>query len=668
MSLSHVFSNLTTTVIKGNSYPMTMQSGPSWSESFGVWIDYNQNQNFNDPGEFVFASLSPTTNLVSTTITIPSTAISGNTRLRVRCNYGQNITANQACAPFSYGETEDYMITIQANNVPPVTQFYASSTTTCNGTVSFFDQTSGNPTTWSWTFGDGGTSTLKNPVHTYTVGGTYNVTLVTTNPYGTDTETKTNYITYSPGTAPISASCSPATTSNCCGFGITQFNFNTINSTSSDGSVGYQELTCSQTTVLKGQTYPIFVKADQPAEHNIRAWLDYNNNGIFETNELILSADQVLTASGNVSIPSSVVLNTGLRLRVSADYYVNPAPGPCTEPQVGQVEDYTVIVLNNTNKPDAQFAADRTLSCNGTIQFTDQSQNLPTSWLWNFGDGNTSTLQNPSHTYSLSGNYNVQLIATNTYGADTIIKSNYVTVTQGAGPVAASCTPATTAYCCNYGIYNVTLGTINNTTNGGIDGYQDYSCGTSVTLNKGYTYTLGIRTGPDNPEDVSVWIDYNNDGTFSTSEQVLNSPNQSNHSSSVLIPNTAVLNLPLRMRVMSDFVGAGFGACSNVQWGQVEDYTVKVVDPNSMEAFLPEHKFQVYPNPAHETVTINFYNPANTKGELHLRDISGRLVRSFAIDGSLHEHQLNLMDFSPGVYLLSVTTNGYSKTIKLIHE
>jgi PKD repeat protein len=52
-----------------------------------------------------------------------------------------------------------------------------------------------------------------------------------------------------------------------------------------------------------------------------------------------------------------------------------------------------------------------------TVQFTDTSTNQPTSWLWNFGDGSTSTLQNPVHTYTTSGVYTVRLDATNTFGS-----------------------------------------------------------------------------------------------------------------------------------------------------------------------------------------------------------------------------------------------------------
>ncbi len=55
-----------------------------------------------------------------------------------------------------------------------------------------------------------------------------------------------------------------------------------------------------------------------------------------------------------------------------------------------------------------------------TVKFTDQSTNSPTAWNWNFGDGNTSTLQNPTHTYSTAGDYTVELTARNAAGSNTV--------------------------------------------------------------------------------------------------------------------------------------------------------------------------------------------------------------------------------------------------------
>lgn len=79
---------------------------------------------------------------------------------------------------------------------PPVADFSADSTTVTlrDAEVSFTDSTTFEPTSWAWDFGDGATSTQQNPTHTYTALGTYTVSLIATNVYGTDTETKTNYM------------------------------------------------------------------------------------------------------------------------------------------------------------------------------------------------------------------------------------------------------------------------------------------------------------------------------------------------------------------------------------------------------------------------------------------------------------------------------------------
>jgi PKD repeat protein len=70
-----------------------------------------------------------------------------------------------------------------------------------------------------------------------------------------------------------------------------------------------------------------------------------------------------------------------------------------------------------------------------TVNFTDSSSNSPTSWAWDFqNNGSTdSTSQNPSFQYTSAGNYTVKLTATNAYGSDDEIKTNYITVTTGGG-------------------------------------------------------------------------------------------------------------------------------------------------------------------------------------------------------------------------------------------
>ncbi len=63
-----------------------------------------------------------------------------------------------------------------------------------------------------------------------------------------------------------------------------------------------------------------------------------------------------------------------------------------------------------------------------TVQFTDTSTDSPNSWLWDFGDGGTSTEQNPTHTFSTVGTYTISLKATNAKGSDTMVKSGYIVV------------------------------------------------------------------------------------------------------------------------------------------------------------------------------------------------------------------------------------------------
>ncbi|MEO8085555.1 MAG: PKD domain-containing protein [Bacteroidota bacterium] len=84
-----------------------------------------------------------------------------------------------------------------------------------------------------------------------------------------------------------------------------------------------------------------------------------------------------------------------------------------------------------TPKPLANFTASAASVCqNASVAFTDQSSRTPTSWQWSFPGGtpSTSTLQNPQIQYSTAGSYPVTLIAGNTFGYDTLIKTNFITV------------------------------------------------------------------------------------------------------------------------------------------------------------------------------------------------------------------------------------------------
>lgn len=80
-------------------------------------------------------------------------------------------------------------------------------------------------------------------------------------------------------------------------------------------------------------------------------------------------------------------------------------------------------------QPVADFSATPTSGKRPvTVQFTDLTKGIPDTWSWNFGDGYTSTQQNPSHPYSKAGTYTVSLTASNIEGTDTVTKSALITI------------------------------------------------------------------------------------------------------------------------------------------------------------------------------------------------------------------------------------------------
>jgi len=100
---------------------------------------------------------------------------------------------------------------------------------------------------------------------------------------------------------------------------------------------------------------------------------------------------------------------------------------------------YEIIRAVRTDLDANFFASPTTGQDPLTVQFTDTTSGIPgpDTWLWNFGDGYTSTAQNPSHIYLIPGQYSVHLTAQNDYGYDEIAKPYYITVnTQKVKPTA----------------------------------------------------------------------------------------------------------------------------------------------------------------------------------------------------------------------------------------
>ena len=254
--------------------------------------------------------------------------------------------------------------------MPPVADFIGSPTSgEAPLTVNFTDQSSNSPTAWSWTFGDGGSSTAQNPSHDY-AAGTYTVSLEATNAAGSDTETRTDYISVSEPPQPPVADFVGNPTSG---------------------------------------TAPLTVNFTDQSSNSPTSW-DWTFGDGGSSTAQNPSHDY---AAGTYTVSLEATNAGGSDTETKTDYITAMVAAP--------VADF----VGNPTSGNAPL----------TVNFTDQSSNSPTAWSWTFGDGNTSTAQNPSHDYA-AGTYTVSLEATNAGGSDTETKTDYIDVTTGQPPVA----------------------------------------------------------------------------------------------------------------------------------------------------------------------------------------------------------------------------------------
>ena len=94
-----------------------------------------------------------------------------------------------------------------------------------------------------------------------------------------------------------------------------------------------------------------------------------------------------------------------------------------------KTDEITVVIFEDGDKPEAAFSVDVTSGIAPlTVQFSDESNNEQSVWQWDFGDGNTSSDQHPTHIYNVPNIYSVALTASNDFGSDVISMSNFISV------------------------------------------------------------------------------------------------------------------------------------------------------------------------------------------------------------------------------------------------
>jgi len=283
---------------------------------------------------------------------------------------------------------KDTYINGEAPTSPPDTEFTGSITSDpAPLTVAFTDISTGTRTSWLWNFGDGGTSTSQNPSHTYTTAGTYDVSLTATNVVGSNTEVKTGYVVVTEGPK-------IPHTYYYTSYPVTIYGGSNEEATAMCAAAGY-------TNVYNDLAINYY-------SHYLGYWtsagtLWYRNsannvNGVTLTNPAVHSVSTMYNCD-----------TTGKHY-VLKDTYINGIAPPLT--------DFTSTLPTGTAPLE--------------VQFTDTTTGSPTSWTWSFGDGTSSTEQNPSHIYAVAGTFDVSLTAANAGGSDTEEKVGYVIVTAPA--------------------------------------------------------------------------------------------------------------------------------------------------------------------------------------------------------------------------------------------
>lgn len=334
----------------------------------------------------------------------------------------------------------------------PVAAFTASNVSGCTVplNVSFSNQSS-NGNLYKWSFGDGDTSIQKNPVHGYTSGGTYSVSLTVSNHGCSATISKDNLVNLTPLK---------------------------IESIKNLGVKGCVPLTASPVAVMK-DNLPVasyqWDFGDGSKSSDATPSHTYTTSGVYDV-KLIVATTSGCTDTFTFKEAVRVGIKPATKItadanEVCADLAVN-FTGTVTNGTVDQWKwffgdggtaseqnpkytykdtgyfDVTLISENfgcedtlimkkflYVRPPIARF--DTSYLCNDPLKksFIDRSVGA-NSWNWNFGDGSTSTSQNPSHTYSNTGNYPVVLIIANGACHDTA--STYVRVINEHGKLSVS--------------------------------------------------------------------------------------------------------------------------------------------------------------------------------------------------------------------------------------
>lgn len=329
----------------------------------------------------------------------------------------------------------------------PTVGFTADMTTGCAPVkVNFSDNSSipnGSITGWLWNFGDGTTSTQQNPTHTYNSPGFYDISLQVTSSTGCSASgARGRYIRIVKGTV-ADFSNSPPTTC------LTPLSVNFKNESSGPGNLSYQWDLGNGATSAAVNPSGVFAEGT----YNVRL-ITTSDYGCADTiTKPVVLANTVTriaspdTAclnvpvsfrnnSTNAALTSTWDFGDGSTASTQAPSHTYNVAGIYTVKLVNRYRDcidsITKLVVIGP-RPSADFSSSATAaSCKApfTVSFTNQTQNA-TSYLWEFGDGTTSTEQNPVHEYTRLGSFDVTLRVRFNGGCETsVTKAVFVKILE----------------------------------------------------------------------------------------------------------------------------------------------------------------------------------------------------------------------------------------------
>ena len=451
----------------------------------------------------------------------------------------------------------------------------------------------------------------------------------------------------------------------------------TINNASTGGT-GYTDFTSISTNLTKGASATIIVTPTWTGSvyaEGYAVWIDYNNDKDFaDAGELVWSNPAVSTTpvSGSFTVPTTAITGS-TRMRVSMRY--NAIPASCGNFDYGQVEDYTVNLIIGTSDITAptvptNLTASGTTQTTTNLSWTASTDNVGVTG-YDIYRGTTLVTTVTGTSYTATG-----LTAATAYTFSVRAKDAAGNISASSNVVNVTTLSNTVTYCASQGnnvsdefIDYVALGGIANTT-GANAGYGNF---TSLVGNVPYgsntiTYSAGF-TGSAYTEFWSVWIDYNKNGTFETTEQVAtgSSSSSANLTSTFTVPTSALAGTT-RMRVSMKY-NAAPTACETFTYGEVEDYTVnigasarpltEIADQIGNEQNI--YDLTLYPNP--------------TQSELNIATIDGREV-SYRIVNYLGQEvskgkfstkeSINVSNLINGIYIFEINDGQKSVTKKFV--